>query len=115
QGSSFQKLGKRKALAISVVNAAVFIEIDSKTRTIREARIALGSVAPTPIRVKRAENLLLGKILSAELLKQVRLTVASEVKPIDDIRAKAEYRRDVAGELVERAVQEAWNKASFLG
>lgn len=115
QGSSFQKLGKRKALAISVVNAAVFIEIDSKTRTISEARIALGSVAPTPIRVKRAENLLLGKILSAELLKQVRLTVASEVKPIDDIRAKAEYRRDVAGELVERAVQEAWNKASFLG
>lgn len=115
QGSGFEKLGKRKALAISVVNTGVFIEVDPKTRAINEARIALGSVAPTPIRIKKAESLLLGKVLSPTLLKDVTSVVASEIKPIDDIRSKAEYRRDVAGELVKRAVEEAWNKASFLG
>lgn len=115
QGSDFRKLGKRKALAISVVNAGVFIEIDAESQIIRKVRIALGSVAPTTMRAKQAEKLLLGQRMTKELLKEIELSVAVEVRPIDDIRSQAEYRRRVAGELVQRAVEEAWNNASFLG
>lgn len=115
QGSAFRKLGKRKALAISVVNAGVFMEIDAESQIIRKVRIALGSVAPTPMRAKQAEKLMLGQRMTKELLKEIELSVAAEVRPIDDIRSQAEYRRRVAGELGQRAAEEAWNNAAFLG
>lgn len=107
QGSAFIKLGKRKALAISVVNAAAFIEIDPATKLVQQARLSLGSVAATAIRVPVAENELVGKLVSQELIEKVAQTAADAIKPIDDIRSTAVYRKETAGILVKRALEEA--------
>lgn len=112
QSSSFEKLGKRKALAISVVNAAVFIEADPKTNIVNKARFALGSVAATPIRVPAGEEYLIGNVISEKLLSEVAGIVSNAVKPIDDVRSTAVYRKEIAGTLIKRALENAWRTMS---
>jgi carbon-monoxide dehydrogenase medium subunit len=68
----------------------------------KEARIALGVVAPTPVRAVKAEALLRGKKLSDELLEEAAGTAAQEVQPRDTIRGEAWYRRDMIKVLVKR-------------
>jgi len=110
RGCSFQKLGKRKALAISVINVGASIEIDPKTRIIKKARIALGSVASTPVRVSAGEKILVGKCYSPELIKEASEAVAEAIRPIEDVRSTAVYRKRVAKVLVRRALEEAWSQ-----
>ncbi|MBZ5620947.1 MAG: xanthine dehydrogenase family protein subunit M [Acidobacteriia bacterium] len=100
---SFQKLG-RTAVDISLVNVAAGLQLDSKDR-IKWARIALGAVAPTPIRAVNAEKLLLGRTLDEALLEEVCDEVARAVTPITDVRASAEYRRTMSRVLVKRALE----------
>ncbi len=108
-GSSFQRIGRRKGFTLSVVNAAVYLERDGDS--VKEARIALGSVAPTPIRVPRAEDTIRGKKMSESLLEEAASVCMGEAKPIDDVRGTAEYRRDMVGVLVKRAMREAWRRS----
>lgn len=110
QGCSFQKLGKRKALAISVINACASMEIDPETKVIKKVRIALGSVAATAVRVSEGEVLLEGKYYSPELINEVAEVVGEAIKPIDDVRSTAVYRKLVARVLVRRALEEAWSQ-----
>jgi carbon-monoxide dehydrogenase medium subunit len=98
----YEKLGIRKALEIGIVNVCVAISIDGGGRCER-LRIALGSVAPTPMRAKEAEKILEGKKISKDLVSQVVETTMGEARPISDIRASAEYRRGMVGVLVEEA------------
>jgi carbon-monoxide dehydrogenase medium subunit len=67
-----------------------------------EARIALGVVAPTPLRAVKAEALLKGKKLSDELLEEVAETASKEAQPRDTLRGEAWYRRDMIKVLVKR-------------
>ncbi len=99
--SSFLRL-TRTAFDLSKVNAAVQLDLSGKT--CNEARIAMGAVAPTTIRVKKAEALLKGAKINDALLEKVAATVSKEIRPIDDVRSTAEYRREVSGVLVERAI-----------
>ncbi|MDF2875241.1 MAG: aerobic-type carbon monoxide dehydrogenase, middle subunit CoxM/CutM-like protein [Sporomusa sp.] len=108
QSSSFQKLGKRKALAIAVVNAAVWLEVEENTRKVTGVRLALGSVAATVIRATEAESILLGQVISHSLIQQAADKVVETVKPIDDVRSEAVYRQQTAGVLIKRALEEAW-------
>lgn len=108
-GSSFQRIGRRKGFTLSVVNAAVYLERDGDI--VKEARIALGSVAPTPIRVPRAEDTIRGKKMSESMLEEAAKACMGEAKPIDDVRGTAEYRRDMVGVLVKRAMREAWRRS----
>jgi carbon-monoxide dehydrogenase medium subunit len=108
-GSSFQRIGRRKGFTLSVVNAAVYLERDGDE--LREVRIALGSVAPTPIRVQRVEDTIRGKKMSESLLEEAASVCMGEAKPIDDVRGTAEYRRDMVGVLVKRAMREAWRRS----
>ncbi|AET66147.1 aerobic-type carbon monoxide dehydrogenase, middle subunit CoxM/CutM-like protein [Desulfosporosinus orientis DSM 765] len=110
QGCSFQKLGKRKALAISVINASASLEIDPETRVIKKARIALGSVAATAIRGMAGEKILIGNHYSPELIKEAAEAVAEAIKPIDDVRSTAVYRTRAARVLVRRALEEAGSR-----
>lgn len=110
QKSSFQKLGKRRALSISVVNAGVFVEIDEASRIIQSARIVVGSVAPTAIPIREAETALLGQVLSPAGITRAGAIVEKVIKPIDDIRSTAAYRQVVAGILVKRALQTVWTQ-----
>ena len=103
-GWSFQKLG-RSETDISLVNVAAGIQADAHGR-IKWARIALGAVGPTPLRGRKAEELLLGNTLSEDLLTRVGAAVAKEVSPISDARASAEYRREMSAVLTRRALRE---------
>ena len=101
QAAAFAKLALRKCDAVAVVNAAVRLELDASRRC-RLARLAVGAVAPTPLRVQRAEERLLGQPITPELIAQVSQLVAEECQPVDDIRGSAAYRRRVVAVLVRR-------------
>ena len=99
----FFKIGKRKALAISVVNGFIGIGLDSNG-AIRDAVIVLGAVAPTPIRLGPVEERLVGRIHNEELGKEVRRAVRECVSPISDMRAGKEYRAYIAGVMCDRII-----------
>ena len=106
---AFRKLALRKADAISVVSAAVMVEPDENGRC-GQARIALGAVAPTPIRARAAEEALRGEALTAETIGQAARLAAETVSPIDDIRGSADYRQRVVEVLVRRLLSESANQ-----
>ena len=108
-GTAFEKIGRVTA-DIALVNAAARITL-GPNGLCEEARIALGAVAPTPIRAKRAENMLKGKRVDEALVEEASKTAADETKPISDVRASAEYRREVSKVLVKRALQKALERA----
>ena len=99
--AAFAKLGLRKADAISVLSAAVMAECDSQGRC-KQARIALGAVAPRPIRANDAEQALAGHPLSSEAIAEAARLAADAAHPIDDLRGSAAYRRRVVEVLVRR-------------
>ena len=100
----FLEIG-RLAQDIAVVNAAALLVMDNKKCV--KCRLAVGSVAPVPLRLKKAETMMEGYELTPELLDHAAKAVEQEVKPISDVRSTAEYRRTVAGVLVKRAIQQA--------
>jgi CO/xanthine dehydrogenase FAD-binding subunit len=106
---SYQKLGVRRAMEIGIVNVALGLNLDREI--CREARIALGSVAPTPIRARKAEKLMEGKRFSPELIKEVAEVSARESGPIDDLRASGAYRREMVINLVRRGLRALWQIA----
>jgi putative cofactor-binding repeat protein len=95
-----RKVGARNAQAIAKVCIAALGRV--KNRSIEDVRIALGSVAPVPMRLTEAERLLNGKRIDPQLIALANRTAANEIKPIDDIRSTARYRAAVAGNLVEQ-------------
>ena len=101
----FLKLGKRKAMTLSVVNVAVRLEMGGKK--CKDARIAMGSVAPTPLRCTRAEELLKGKGPDETLFAQCSAEAMAACKPVDDQRGTAWYRRQAGTALVARALAQA--------
>jgi carbon-monoxide dehydrogenase medium subunit len=95
----------RTAEDISLVQAAVSLGVDDGR--IKEARIALGAVAPVPMRATLAETMLMGQEITAittDVLRDVAAIAAGECDPLDDHRASAEYRRDMVGVLTRRLV-----------
>jgi len=102
---SYIKLGLRNSMAISVVSIAVMLEM--KGKVCQKARIALGAVAPIPIRAYRVEKNLEGKEINKEIIQECSAIVKEEISPISDIRASAEYRELATSVLFRRAIQEA--------
>ncbi len=109
-GTKFLKLGKRKAMSISVVSVAARITLDGQG-TISLARIALGSVAPTPVRATSAESGLANSRPNHQVFTQAGEIAASESSPISDIRGSASYRRAMVAVLTRRALSDAWVRA----
>jgi len=105
--SCYLKLGKRRAQAIAVVNIAVKMGLDENNQRFEYARIALGSVAPTAIRIKKAEENLIGKEISFSNIDAAAAIVEEQVKPISDVRASALYRSKVSRKLAIKAICEA--------
>ena len=95
---------------IAVVGAAAVITLESGSNTCKTARLALGAVAPTPIRAKEAENILIGKALDEETIQAAAEAASREASPISDIRASGEYRRAMCRNLTRQAIQQALNK-----
>lgn len=103
--SAFLKIGTRKALAISKVMGCFRINVGEGLRPLLEvqsAAIAFGSVAPTPVRLPKAEKFLVGKKLTEDVVEKLCEIAVSEVQPIDDIRSTALYRSRISGILLKR-------------
>jgi carbon-monoxide dehydrogenase medium subunit len=90
-GSSYARMSYRDVLDLAIVGVASRLTLDEDGRIV-EARVALGAVAPKPIRAPRTEALLEGQLLTDELIEEAGATAASEATPISDQRASAEYR-----------------------
>lgn len=104
---AYLKLGRRKAMDLAVVNVAVLLTLNPKTGICERARIALGAVAPTPIRVREAEKIIEGNQLNDELIHKAGEQAKYGCSPISDIRASSEYRREMVGVLVEKAIRQS--------
>lgn len=104
-GKVYIKHGRRKAMELATVGVAVSLTL--KGDACAEVRIVLGAVAPKPLRAKRAEALLLGKTLDDSLLEEAARLAMQESSPISNVRASAEYRRDMVEVLTRRALREA--------
>ncbi len=110
-GGSYIKLGARKALEISMVNVATLLTLQSPDGPIVDARIALGAVAPTPIRAYAAEELLKGQMPSEELFRQAGEVGVGTCSPITDHRGTMEYRCMMIAVLVKRSLGQALQQA----
>jgi len=93
----------RREMDLAIVGVAVYLALDSKRQICKDVKIALGAVAPIPLRAKKAEETLRGKALDDDLIEGVARMAAEEAKPIDDIRSSAEYRREMVRVLMKRA------------
>jgi len=101
RASHFHKLGLRKADAISVLSVAVAVTRDAAARC-TAARIALGALAPRPLRAVAAETVLLGQVLNPALIAEAARLAGEATRPIDDLRGSAAYRREVTEVIVRR-------------
>jgi len=103
----FQKLGKRRALSISVVNLALLLKVNQENSEIVDIKIYLGSVGPKVLRARSVEESLIGKKINLKLILEGAKQVENDISPIDDIRSTGEYRSQVAQELFVRGMKEA--------
>lgn len=106
----FQKLGKRRALSISVVNLALLLKVNQEDSEIVDIKIYLGSVGPKVLRARSVENFLRGEKVNLELIIESAKKVENDISPIDDIRSTGEYRYEVAQELIVRGIKAALNR-----
>ncbi len=100
----FRKVGTRRAQAISKVVIAVSFRSDDGVW--RDVRIALGSVAATPIRVPEAEAVLEGVRIDEPVADRAAATLSAAITPIDDVRSTAVYRREVSGSILHRLLRD---------
>ena len=104
--TAFTKVGKRNAMAISVVNCAVGIYMDGDR--IEKANVILGSVAPKTLHVEKAEEYLVGRKFADVDLNVFWTLVFESINPIDDIRSTAAYRKQVAANVARRTLITAY-------
>lgn len=103
---------KQGRVRMDIALASVAVLLDTDGARCSKARVAAGSLGPCPMRLTEVEGILTGSTLDAATLARARAAAESEVRPISDVRAGADYRRHLAGALLERAVRSLMNGAS---
>ncbi len=93
-GSSMIKLGRRSAFTLSIVAVATLVKVENGK--FKDVRVALNSVAPKPVRARSVEEALKGKEVSLEAIEEASKLVVNDISPISDVRASAEYRREMS-------------------
>lgn len=101
---SYRFQGLRRAMEIDMVNVGCYLELDPKKQKAAAVRIALGAVGPIPYRAVGAEAALTGARVGPGFFEEAGRLAAEEAKPIDDVRASANYRRRLVAVLVSRAL-----------
>lgn len=93
------------------VGCAVGVRLDPATGACVDARCVLGCVAPTPLRVRKAEDVFRGNHFNTELAAEAGRLAAEACSPLSDLRGSAEYKRAMVGVLLRRAAEEAFRRA----
>ena len=110
-GGAYLRHVPRREMDIAVVGVAVQLQLDGDGRTVRDARVVLASVAPTPIRSASAEKALVGQPINEETLRRAGEGAAADARPISDVRASADYRRELLKVYTRRVAQIAYTRA----
>jgi carbon-monoxide dehydrogenase medium subunit len=110
-GASYLRFIPRNEMDIAVVGCGISLILSEDLQTVADASVALGAVAPTPLRVEEAAAELIGRTLDAETIRRAALAAQEAARPISDMRGTAEYRRHIVGVLVRRAIGRAFERA----
>lgn len=111
-GSSFIKIA-RTMMDLAKINVATRVTL--RDGVIEEAAVALGAVAPTPVRARSVEEELIGHEPSRELVEKASRRVVDDIDPITDVRSTAEYRRSVAPVVVRDSLLTSLRRAGWIG
>jgi len=115
-GISWQRVGRRQALVLPIINCAAALQLDleSSPSRILTARIALGPVSPRPFRARKAERYLVGRSPTRDVIREAAVAAREEANPRTSVmRAPREYRLKLTQALVSRALGEAaWRAKS---
>lgn len=109
-GVSYQHISARGKVDISAVCVGAMVTMEENV--CREAVVVLGAVAAIPMRARKAEDLLRGREWSAAHVREAAAEAAAEARPISDVRASAEYRKQMVAVLTRRALEEARARAA---
>ena len=107
---TYIKLMRRNALDLALVGVAAYLRLGPERKICSEAKIALGAVAPTPIRAVQAEQVLINKEIGEVLAGEAGKAAASVCRPISDIRSSLEYRCSMVEVVTKRAVMDAYRR-----
>lgn len=100
------RLARRKALALPILNVSVVVSADMKRKKFNHVRIALGPVAPTPFRARKAEGILSSASIADGAIKEAARKAAQETSPRTSLlRGSEAYRREIIANLVERGIR----------
>ena len=108
-GGSYLRHIPRQEMDIAIAGVASLLLFDRED-VCREARIALGAVAPTPMRSVRAESVLSKRPLTEETIEEAAREASEEARPISDVRGSAAYRREIVRVLTKRTIRTAWER-----
>ncbi|MFC1867832.1 FAD binding domain-containing protein [Thermodesulfobacteriota bacterium] len=111
-GAVYLKLPARTAVDIAVAGVAALITMEGEICS--NARIVLGAVGPTPIRAKRAEEIITGKKIAGDLIRKSARAASEECRPISDVRGSVAYRTEMVELLTEQAINQALEKAESV-
>jgi carbon-monoxide dehydrogenase medium subunit len=109
---TYLKLMRRNAMDLALVGVAAYLRLNPGNSVCSEARIALGAVAPTPIRAVEAEQVLINREIGEALAEEAGRAASTVCRPISDIRSSLEYRCSMVEVLTKRAVMEAYKRIS---
>lgn len=108
QGSAFERLAKRKALSLPILNAAAVVTLNNDGDAFQEVRLAVSPVAPTPFRARKAEEALRGAAVEAQVIAAALELAAQEAQPRTSLlRGSEEYRREMVKVLLRRSIERA--------
>jgi CO/xanthine dehydrogenase FAD-binding subunit len=112
RGSAFERMAKRKALSLPILNAAAVVALSKDGTVLEDVRLALGPVALTPFRARKAEALLQGQSLSDGSIAEAMEVASEEAQPrTNPVRASEGYRREMVQVVLGRALKRAWTAA----
>lgn len=109
-GTGFEKM-TRNSEDLALINVAACVTVDGSNK-VKEAKVALGAVAPTVVRAKKLEEALVGEKLDEEKLDKLSELVKESISPISDIRCSKEYREHTSKVLAKRAILKAYQRAT---
>jgi len=113
-GGVYLKYAIKGSSDLAIVGVAVLTSLNGNSRACERARIVLGAVAPTPVRVRQAEMILEGKQIGEKEIEESARTASTEAQPISDIRASAEYRKEMTYVFTRHAIREALEHATMI-